>query len=188
MALTPCTDCGRPRRPQGVRKDDYPGTTLTGSRDLCKACYNRKRRREAGAQPVARRPDNCTLCGRQVYSTSQPKPNAEAVAYGGHGKCSGCNKRGKPVPPRKPRPAECIDCGIPLRPSGSIPDDHPGTRTHSAKGRCTVCYGRHLRGTDKPAIEAPTPDVDPALEAFNRRRAERKARQQRLAQVRRPAA
>ena len=172
MAMTICADCGESKfhKAQGV----------------CAACYERRRRRAAGSKPIMRRPDKCIVCEREMYSSSQTKPKPSAVQYRGNGMCSTCARGGKPKTFREPSPSECIDCGVPMRPYNRSEADHPGTRKHASKGRCTVCYGRHIRGTDKKP--KPEPTVDPALEAFNRKRRERLAAQQRAAQIRKRVA
>jgi hypothetical protein len=187
MEMNPCIDCDHPLRPSRTLATEHPGTKPHKAHGLCGACYARRQRRAAGSKPINRRPDNCELCGRELYSTSQPKPNADAVSYRGNGKCTTCHRHGAPKQFRTMAPAECIDCGIGLRTYKDPEGKHPGTRKHAAKGRCTVCYGRHIRGTDKPRTVEPV-TIDPALEAMMRKRRERLARQQRLAQIRRPAA
>lgn len=39
-----CIQCGRAIRPRQARKEDYPGTVLTGAKGKCDTCYTRDRK------------------------------------------------------------------------------------------------------------------------------------------------
>ena len=187
MIFPPCKGCGRDRRPSKASAKDYPGTALSATKDLCKGCYAREQRRKKGIKSRRRATNNCLNCGIELYTKTdkhtQP-PTPDAVPHAARGLCNGCYKYGKPSKPKKPAPTECRQCEHPLRASKRKLADYPGTLQHAGKGLCTRCY-YHRTEAPTPALE---PTVDPALEAFNRKRRDRLAAQQRAAQHRKRVA
>ena len=197
---TECTDCGVKVRPQKASEADYPGTARYGAKGMCKSCYNRfhwQRRQET----PPKRPKFCKSCKREVYSSRQKKPHADAIQYGAHGMCQTCYQHSIGRRKRSIRevnrnvPKECVGCGSPMRPGGTSEDKHPGTRAHNAKGLCSSCYSANWKKKHQQA-DAPeqlAPVVDPGLARLMRERREREARRKRAAQIlanqgRRPAA
>lgn len=57
------------------------------------------------------------------------------------------------------RPSHCLDCGEPMRPSGSRPEDFPGTRSHNGRGYCSTCYDRHPEGRGTKPLPIVVPEV-----------------------------
>jgi hypothetical protein len=154
-----------------------------------------------------RKHPNCLACNRPFRmekETAAERPGT--VQYTRAGLCSGCARRkertGNPAPVQSPGNGSCSHCERPMRPKRATPTQRPGTVLYGAQGLCTTCYVyKHQHGTldgymppktvrkyVKEAAVKAVPNVDPALEAMMRKRAERKARQHRLAQIRRPAA
>lgn len=142
----------------------------------------------------------CSTCGRQMRPSNRSiADNPGTIAHHGHGVCVSCTKRaqrkaaGKEYRPK--RPTHCVGCNRPLRPGKTKPADYPGTVEHRGKGRCQLCTKQQATpDAPKPVIQKlrapaePIEGINPAMDAYLRKRRERLARQQRLTQVRRPAA
>jgi hypothetical protein len=175
-----CTiqDCTRPHRARG----------------MCNMHYRRWQRH--GDPTHYTPPNECGTYGayqRHRAAGEQPcQPCLDAMNAYNRERRANMPKRPKPVARDVPAGTpHCGDCGRPMMGRSTTKANLPEgwARKHSVTS-CTACYekARKKRATPKAEVSPAPPVVDPALEAFNRRRAERLARQQRLAQVRRPAA
>jgi DNA-directed RNA polymerase subunit RPC12/RpoP len=143
----------------------------------------------------------CLACGRQMRPCNRPiADNPGTIAHHSKGVCVSCTKRrqrGIDSTEYKPKiqAENCIDCDRQLRPRRARAADYPGTVEHRGEGRCQTCGIRRAKAmrpqapkpAPKPAAEVIT-GVDPAMDAYMRKRRERKARQERIAQIRRRAA
>jgi hypothetical protein len=142
-----CVGCGWLLRHKGSVAE-YPGTKRHAGKGLCDGCTWRKKN---GPPPPRTRHDGtktCMRCPNRLRSTlvsAEDAPGTVAVGKrvpGGH-ICRSCQTRelrkGWQRSVKEKPPTHCRGCGHPMRPSGTLLKDHPGTKRHHAHGHCSGC-------------------------------------------------
>lgn len=144
----PCAGgCGRPVRPVGSSKEEWPGTKVVMARGMCGSCY-----KKTPDRVNVRRPDNCVDCERPLRpNNALAKDWPGTVRNAAKGKCDSC-LRGHSPRSQPPKLDPCKECGVKLRYKGSAPE--PGTKVHEGHGLCTTCRGRQRRGTTAYSTKA----------------------------------
>lgn len=198
----PCKGgCGRPVRPVGTTKDDYPitRTWLTKARGMCIACWSNAPR------IVVKNPGACLDCGLRLLPRGSKRIAGTAI-HDSKGLCMGCrgrHRRGTANGPKPPRcPERCVECSSKLRPRHTTLKTYPCTKEHAGKGLCRGCKYLHITEGRPRRIPAPpkpakvphekAPVVlseitDPGALRFHEERQERRKKAERIAAARREA-
>lgn len=104
------------------------------------------------------RPTHCTCCGREMRSGHEELREG-TIRYGAGGKCATCY--GRPyTEQRKMGPPNCLTCERPMRHTGQLLEDHPGTVKHVGNGLCGKCTNRQGRTDIVEHSKPPSDCVD----------------------------